>query len=320
MNRPTISLLVAGTLFAWLPCALDVAHAQTSRTISDAEGRKIEINDISRIVTIGAAVTEIVFALGHGDRVIGVDQTSTFPPAVRTKPNVGYMRALSAEGVMSLAPGLIIATEGSGPPDVIDILARASIPFVLVPEGYDEAAVLKKVRVIANVLGEDSKGEAIALAIAADFQAMRAQREKIANPRKGVFVFAVGGGTPTVGGSKTSADGIFTLSGIENAMRSVSGYKPAVAEATLAAAPDVVVTMIERNHGMGPNEMFALPAFAGTPAAKDKRLIAISSYALTFGPRAAHAAHNLAAAVYPELSLPPLQPRPWTGEGAAAKP
>jgi iron complex transport system substrate-binding protein len=222
--------------------------------------------------------------------------------------------------VMSLAPSLIVATEGSGPPDVIDILARASIPFVLVPEGYDEAAVLRKVRYIAQVLGEKEKGEAMALAISADFKAMRAQLEKISSPRKGVFVFAVGGGTPTVGGNKTSADGIFTLSGIENAMRSVSGYKPAVAEATLAAAPDVVVTMLERNHSLEPSEMFALPAFAGTPAARDKRLVAISSYALTFGPRTAHAARNLAAAVYPELSLPPLQPRPWTGEGVAAKP
>jgi iron complex transport system substrate-binding protein len=319
MQRSTRILLAVAALTAWLPCASIDAYAQ-ARVVTDAEGRKVTINDASRIVTIGAAVTEIVFALGHGDRVIGVDQTSMFPAAVRSKPNVGYMRALSAEGVMSLAPSLIIATEGSGPPDVIDILARASIPFVLVAEGYDEAAVLKKVRFVASVLGEEGKGDAMAKAIAADFDAVRAQRGKIANPRKGIFVLAVGGGTPTVGGDKTSADGIFALSGIENAMRSVSGYKPAVAEATLAAAPDVVVTMVERNHGLGPDEMFALPAFAGTPAAKDKRLIAISSYALTFGPRSAHAARNLAAAVYPELSLPALQPRPWTAEGVAPKP
>lgn len=320
MQRFATSLLVAAVLSVWLPCAADLAHAQAPRSVTDADGRKVEIEDASRIVTIGAAVTEIVFALGHGDRVIGVDQTSTFPPAVRAKPNVGYMRALSAEGVISLAPSLIIATEGSGPPDVVDILARASIPFVLVPEGYDEAAVLGKVRFIAKVLGEDAKGEAMAQVIAADFAAMRAQRQKIATPRKGVFVLAVGGGTPTVAGNKTGADGILALSGIENAMRGISGYKPAVAEATLAAAPDVVVTMIERNPGLGPDEMFALPAFAGTPAAKEKRLVSISSYALTFGPRAAHAAHKLAAAVYPELSLPPLQPRSWTGEGTAKKP
>jgi iron complex transport system substrate-binding protein len=320
MQRVASTLLAIPVFAAWLVCAGSGAYAQTARAVVDAEGRKIEIKDASRIVTIGAAVTEIVFALGRGDQVIGVDQTSTFPPAVRAKPNVGYMRALSAEGVISLAPSLIIATEGSGPPDVVETLSRASIPFILVPEGYDEAAVLRKVRFIAKALGEDAKGEAMAQAIAADFEAVRAQRAKIASPRKGIFVFAIGGGTPTVGGSKTSADGIFALSGIENAMRSISGYKPAVAEATLAAAPDVVVTMVERNHGLGPDEMFALPAFAGTPAAKDKRLIAISSYALTFGPRAAHAARNLAAAVYPELSLPALPPRPWTAEGVVAKP
>lgn len=320
MRRFVLFLILVTALFAWLPCAIDGAYAQAGRIVTDAAGRKVEIRDASRIVTIGAAVTEIVFALGHGERVIGVDQTSTFPPGVGAKPNVGYMRALSAEGVMSLAPSLILATEGSGPPDVIEILARAAVPFVLVPEGYDEETVPRKVRFIASALGEESNGEAMAQAIAADFQAMRAQRDRIANRRKGVFVLAIGGGTPTVGGNRTSADGILSLSGIDNAMRTISGYKPAVAEATIAAAPDVVITMIERNHGLEPDAMFALPAFAGSPAAREKRLVAIPSYALTFGPRTAHAARNLAAAVYPELALPSLPPRPWTRADAARTP
>jgi iron complex transport system substrate-binding protein len=73
-----------------------------------------------------------------------------------------------------------------------------------------------------------------------------------------------------------------------------------------------VITMIERGHGLGADVMFALPAFSGTPAAKDKRLLSVSSYYLSFGPRTAHAAAKLAAEMYPELSLPQLPPRPWT--------
>jgi iron complex transport system substrate-binding protein len=82
----------------------------------------------------------------------------------------------------------------------------------------------------------------------------------------------------------------------------------------------VVVTMIERNHGLDAETMFALPAFAGTPAARARRLVPISSYYLNFGPRAAHAVRDLAASVYPELNLPALPARSWTsGENAGGK-
>jgi iron complex transport system substrate-binding protein len=301
--------------FAWLSSAAAEPH-----TVTGADGRKVEIRDASRIVTIGGAVTEIVFALGHGGNVVAVDQTSTFPSAANAKPNVGYMRALSAEGVISVAPTLVLAIEGSGPPDVIDILSRAAIPFVVVPEGHDDQAVLRKIELIARVLGEDERGKAMANAIAEDFRALQEIRGRIEKKRKGVFVFTVGGGTPTVGGSKTSVDGMFALAGIDNAMKAMSGYKPAVAEAVLAAAPDVVVTMIERNHGLDAKTMFALPAFSGTPAARGKRLIPISSYYLNFGPRTAQAARDLAASVYSELNLPALAARSWTSaENAGGK-
>jgi iron complex transport system substrate-binding protein len=115
---------------------------------------------------------------------------------------------------------------------------------------------------------------------------------------------------PTIAGELTSAEGIFKLAGVENAIKGMNGYKPATAEATLAAAPQAVITMIERGHGLSAEVMFALPAFSGTPAAKDKRLISVSSYYLTFGPRTAPRA--TAAAIYPELALPKLPPRPWT--------
>ncbi len=314
---PSPRVIMATVVFAWLACAQ--ALAGESRTIASGEGRAVEVRDTSRIVTIGSAVTEIVFALGHGEQVVAVDLTSTFPSAVRSKPNVGYMRALSAEGVMSLAPTLILATEGAGPPDTIEVLSRAGVPLVIIPEGYDEDAVIRKVRLVAEVLGEEKRGAEMIQTIAQDFDAVESLRKRIADRRKGIFVFAIGNGAPTVGGNKTSADGILQLAGIENAMKAVNGFKPAVAESTLAAQPDVVITMMERDHGLDADTMFSLPAFAGTPAARDKRLVPISSSYLAFGPRTAHAAYRLAAAVYPELSLPPLPPRAWTQDDPGAK-
>ncbi len=281
-------------------------------TVKDASGRQIEIGDVSRIVTIGGAVTEIVYALGFGERVVAVDLTSSFPASVKSQPSVGYMRALSPEGVLALAPSIVLAIEGSGPPDAIAVLTRASVPFVIVPEAYDEAGVLQKVRFVAEALGVPEKGEALAKQVSEDFTALAAMRAKITTRRSAVFVLAVGNGTPTVAGEHTSAEGILKIAGVDNAIKGMTGFKPATPEATIAAGPQAVITMIERNHGLEADVMFALPAFSGTPAAKDKRLVSVPSYYLTFGPRTAHAAQRLASQIYPELALPQLPPRPWT--------
>jgi iron complex transport system substrate-binding protein len=315
MSRLRICIAVCA---AWLLAAVPLGANAGAWTIKDATGRSIEIAETSRIVTVGGAVTEIVYALGFGDHVVAVDITSSFPALVKAKPSVGYMRALSPEGVIALAPKIVLAIEGSGPPDAIEVLSRASVPFVIVPEGHDEAAVLRKVRFIAEALGVPEKGEAMAKQIAKDFAVVAASRAKIATKRSAVFVLAVGNGTPTIAGEQTSAEGIFKLAGVENAIRGMNGYKPATPEATIAAAPQAVVTMVERSHGLGADVMFALPAFAGTPAAKDQRLVPVPSYYLTFGPRTAHAAQMLAASIYPELSLPQLPPRPWTEAEPAA--
>ncbi len=281
-------------------------------SVTDAVGRKVEIADTSRIVTIGGAVTEIVYALGFGDKVIAVDITSTYPADIKKLPSIGYMRALAPEGVLSLGPTLVLAIEGSGPADAVEVLSRAAVPFVLIPEGTDEAAVLKKIRAVAQALGVPEKGEQLAKAVGEDMTAARAMLAgKIKQKRSAIFVLSTGN-APTVAGKATSVDGIFNLAGIENAMSAVSGFKPATPEATLAAQPDAIVMLLERSHAMSEDAVFALPAFAGTPAAKDKRLVLISSYYLSFGPRTAQAIRDFAAKIYPELDLPKLPPRPWT--------
>jgi len=85
--------------------------------------------DSSRIVSIGGAVTETIYALGLESRIVGVDTTSLYPPeALKRAPNVGYMRALSAEGILSLKPSWVIAIEGSGPPGALKLVSDAAFP------------------------------------------------------------------------------------------------------------------------------------------------------------------------------------------------
>ena len=76
----------------------------------------------SRIVSIGGSITEIVYALGEEDRLIARDQTSIYPDAAKKLPDVGYIRQLSPEGVLSVNPDLVIALEGYGPPEARQVI------------------------------------------------------------------------------------------------------------------------------------------------------------------------------------------------------
>ncbi|MCB4771867.1 ABC transporter substrate-binding protein [Ancylobacter sp. Lp-2] len=278
----------------------------------DSAGRHVMVKDTSRVVAIGGSITEILYALGLEDRIVAVDTTSVFPPqALKDKPDVGYMRALSAEGVLALGPSLVLAMEGSGPPTTINVLQQASVPFISVPEGHDAAGVVAKIRFVAHAMGADEKGEALAKAVAEDFEALAAMRARIKEPRGAVFVMSMGGGSPMVGGQGTGADAAFKLAGVTNVMSAITGYKPAVGEAVLAVEPYAIVKM--GRSGGADDAILQLPAFATTPAARDKRLFPVDgAYLLAFGPRTPQAARDLAAAIYPELDLPKLPARPWT--------
>lgn len=308
-----VAFVFAVIAAATIPCG--VAGAQQKFTVTDATGRQVEIKNTSKIVSIGGAVTEILYALGAGDRIVAVDSTSTYPAEATKKPNVGYVRALSPEGVLALAPTLVIAVEEAGPPTAIDVLRNASVPLVLVPQVYDEDGILKKIRMVAEAAGLREAGEKLLLAVKEDFGTLATLRGKIKDRRKAAFVLALGNGSPIVGGGHTTVSGIFRLAGIENAFEKFEGFKPAADEAMIAAQPDAVVMMAERNHATTADTVFAMPAFAATPAAKEKKIVALPGlYLLGFGPRTAHAARDLAAALYPELQLASLPQRPWTAD------
>lgn len=307
---------------AWLAgtmaLLLATAGAPAQTTITDATGRAVTIDDPSRIVAIGGVITEILYALGLEDQIAAVDVTSLYPTrALAEKPNVGYMRALSAEGVLAVNPGLIIAVEGSGPPEVLDVLEAASVPFVLVPEAKDADGVVRKIEMVADAAGAHDAGLALARDVKADLDTLATMRAAVPHRRSAVFILSMGAGSPMVAGRNTLPDTMFALAGVDNALSAISGYKAASEEAAMAAAPDAIVLMGERNHDVTAETVFAVPAFKGTPAAQAGRLIPVSgAYFLGLGPRTAQAAHDLAAAVYPELNLPALPARPWTEDTA----
>ncbi len=265
--------------------------------------------DGQRIVSIGGSVTEILYLLGKQDEIVAVDTTSVHPPeALGTKPNVGYMRALSAEGILSMNPSTIIALEGSGPPDVIDLLMNASVPVVTVTNTPTVDGVVAKIRQVAQAVGRDDEGNRIADKVRRLFDELAELRTRIEKPLRVMFVLSLQNGRPMVAGQGTSAEGILELAGAENAATGFYGFKVVTDEAVVSAAPDVVLMMQRGQHSIDAAELFSHPAFRGTPAAEEKRLVVMNGqYLLGFGPRSPYAARDLAARLYPSTGLPELE-------------
>ena len=277
--------------------------AAESRDITDARGRTIVVERSERILSLGPDVTEIVYALGGGDRIIARDRSSRYPDDVEDKPDVGYRRALSPEALIGLTPDLILASEDIGPPEAIDVLEGVEIPMIYVPEDNSPEGITRKIDIIAAVLGAEDRAVDLKAEVLADFEAAAALGASIPEESRKKVVFFHGLLRLTGAGRDTSADAIIGYSGGSNPLNVYDGYKAVSEESLLLFEPDVVLLMSDGKGGPTPEEVFAVPALALTPAARTKSLIVLDGpYMLGFGPRTASAVRDLALALYPELS------------------
>ncbi|MDX2203404.1 MAG: ABC transporter substrate-binding protein [Hyphomicrobiaceae bacterium] len=250
------------------------------------------------ILSIGGDVTETLYALGLGDRIVAVDTTSQFPPeALRQKPNVGYMRALSAESVLSVGAKLIVASDKAGPADVVKAL-KASAAYVEILEDPEPAAIPAKIEAIGQAVGKGDDGRRLADKVRQDLAALAAERAKITRPLRALFVLNVQSGRLVVGGTETSADAMLRLCGLDNAAGSIRGYKPTSDEALLAMQPELVVVMRSVvNHETG--DVAALPGLAATPAGRQRNILFVDGGEfLAMGPRVAASARALMDEAY----------------------
>lgn len=283
--------------------ALGLSVLLSAATASFAEEGASVFADTSRVASVGGSITEIVYALGEEGKLVARDSTSVYPEAAFKLPDVGYMRALSPEGVLSVNPSGILALQGSGPKEAIDVLKKASIPFVVVPDGFSHQGILDKIHIVGKALGADAKAETLAAEV--DKQLGEAEALTKAIPegerKRVLFILSMQGGKILASGRETAADGIIALAGGVNAVEGFTGYKQLTDEAAISARPDVIL-MMDRDGGpvtIDDSELFAHPALASTPAGQAKNVIRMNAaYLLGFGPRTAGAVKELAAAFY----------------------
>lgn len=254
------------------------------------------------VLSIGGAVTEIVVALGQQHRLAARDTTSTYPPEVSRLPDVGYMRALSPEGVLSVAPSLILSEEGAGPPEALAVIRAADVDFVEVPDALTPEGIVRKISIIGAALGVPARAEALAARTeAALADALEDARRPETEKKRVLFILSTQGGKINASGTGTAADALIRMAGGVNAVTDYAGYKQITDEAVGLAAPDVIL-MMDRggDHGAAAEELFGMPAIRLTPAAETSAVIHMDGLLmLGFGPRTAVAVRRLNGLLYP---------------------
>jgi iron complex transport system substrate-binding protein len=248
-----------------------------------------------RIVALGGDVTEIVFALGAGDQLVGVDATSQWPAEADRLPEVGYLRTLAAEGTLALRPTLILASAKAGPAPVMQQLGQLS-RVVSVPEDETLAGVEAKITLIARTLKRDRQGAAL---IAQFRQEVARLGSSTAPGVKVLPLLSAGGGRLMACGRGSAADAMLRLAGAVNVAAGLEGCKPYGPEAAAAAAPEVILLPSHALDQIGGIEKArALPQVALTPAGRSGRIVVFDSLRLlSFGLRTPSAARDLRLAL-----------------------
>jgi len=270
-------------------------------------GALAQSSSYARVISVGGAVTETVFALGLGDKLRAVDTTSTYPVAALQLPKVGYLRQLSAEGVLSMEPDLIMLSSEAGPAAAIDQLKGSGIPLAQIPVGRTADGLSAMINAVGKATGLTEDARRLAQSVATQLDSLAAGLP--AGPKKSVLLILSAGNGPLLGaGANTAASAIIDFAGGALAFPEMEGYKAISMEPVLAANPDWIVLPSHVCEALGgPEGVAKLDIVSRTTAGAEGRVAIIDShYLLGFGPRAPEAAADLATLLYPEADIPAL--------------
>ncbi|CAA7620106.1 hemin ABC transporter substrate-binding protein [Magnetospirillum sp. SS-4] len=282
-----------------------IGHVILAALLSVAGTGPAMAADTVRLVVIGGSLTEIVFALGRGGSVVGVDQTSVWPPEVKSLPQVGYYKKVSAEGVLSLAPTLVMAYRDAEPAGALRQLEQAGVPVALFDRSPPMRALEGNIAEVGRLLGKTAEADTLRRSLDDQIAAVARSVTGAARKPRVLFVLNYDPSQTVVAGSGTIAGQLIEMAGGVNAAGDVTGFKPLNGEMVTAAAPDLVLTVEERWDGIGGAAgMARLPGMAATPAGRSGGFAAMPGpLMLGLGPRLGDALWRLAALFHGEKGL-----------------
>ena len=279
-------------------------------TIVGADGFEVVVEDISRIVSLNGDITEVIFALGLGDNLAAVDTSATYPAEALALPKIGYQRGLSAEGILSMEPSVVIGNTLAGPPEVIEQIRATGTAVVILDPAVTLAGAAAKIRNVAQALGVSDVGEEIASGLEAEIEAVKALAAEAEDKPTAVFLYLRGLDSLFLAGQYDLSHELFEASGAIGG-GGVLGVRerfiPLTAESLAAADPDCIVVFTSGLQSVGGQEgLLQIPGVAQTNAAEEGCILDFDGqYIAGGGPRTGMALQELLAAFHPDLAPTP---------------
>jgi iron complex transport system substrate-binding protein len=261
-----------------------------------------------RWVSAGGALSEWISALGGESKLVGVDTTSQHPESLKALPSIGYLRQLSAEGVLSLRPQILVGTEEMGPPPVLSQIRSAGVQVELFSAQPDLPTLQNNLQHLGRLLGAEDRAVQLLATYqqALEQQKIRVTRAQLTQPSPGVLMLlGHAGGKPLIAGKDTAADWLLQRAGGHN-LATHSGYKPFSNESLVSLDPDVLVFADRALSGDAARAALFRenPILASTRAARGGRVIELDPTLLVggLGPRQPKSLKKLSDGFYPESS------------------
>lgn len=274
-------------------------------TVTSADGKKVTVEDTSRIVPLTGSLSEIVFTLGLGEHVVARDITATFEQAKKL-PVVTRAHDVSAESVLSLKPTVVLADTSTGPAEAIGQIRDAGIPLVVFDPAKGLDDVGPRIDAVAKTLGVGTSGDALKSRTQERIAKVRKAIPASARAEKPRVAFLYLRGSASVyllGGRESGASSLLEAAGAVDAGKA-SGLKKdftaITSEALAKAAPDAILVMSKGLESVdGVDGLLKVPGVAETPAGLDRRIVSIDDgVLLNYGPRTDQVLKSLVEQLY----------------------
>ncbi len=268
---------------------------------------------LRRLVCVGGSLTEIIYALNLQEHLIAIDTTSTYPMATKKLPSVGYARTLSLEGVLSMRPQLLLATEDAGPPQVLRQISHAGVQVKVLKADHRYEGLIDRIRAIGFLLGVEGQAEKLIKEINHEWQRYQQYQQNINHDMidknenhikkesstqqlKAMFIMAHSSQQIMVAGRGTSAHAIMNYLQLDNAFKTVQGYKPLTPESVIAGQANIILLTDQGLQAQGGMQgILRLPGVMQTPAARHRQVYSReANHLLGFGPRLPSMLYSLA--------------------------
>lgn len=270
------------------------------RVLVDESGRRVEVpRSAKRIISLAPSITEILFALGVRQEIIGVTNFCDYPEDVTTKPRIGGFVNPDVEKIVSLKPDLVVAIADGNRWDTIERLSDLGLPIYTVdPKGFD--GVIRTIRNIGEIIGKGEEARTL-------IRRMMEKREKVVTltrslHRPAVF-FQVGDAPVITVGKGTLANDLIRLAG----GRSISeneplSYPPYSIETILSKAPEIIIFSAMDNRKNYSDLIRRWQTWKSIPAVKSNSIFVIDSNLVDRpAPRIVEGLEALARMIHPEV-------------------